>query len=77
MAPLSHAGAIPESRVDESVVRILRLKRDLGLLDEKEPQVPTDVLPPGNPQDRQDALNAARYTTTNLEWKPMTGGKRV
>ena len=38
-------GRIPESRIDQSVTRLLRLKQEMGLHEERE--VPLEVVPPG------------------------------
>jgi beta-glucosidase len=66
LAELVREGVIPESRVDESVRRILTMKLDLGLLDNPYPdeawaaRVGTDV-------SRQTARQAARETITLLQ----------
>lgn len=72
-------GSIPESRLDESVTRILQLKIDMGLFEDP-------VVPPGlanrvvgGPADQAAALASAREAITLLSNAPAagTGGKPI
>ncbi len=59
-------GAVPESRIDEAVRRILKLKADLGLF---ENPYPDKTLMPqfGNPKSVELSLQAARQAITLLK----------
>ncbi|KAJ1734640.1 hypothetical protein LPJ61_000970 [Coemansia biformis] len=59
-------GYIPESRLDESVARVLQLKKDLGLFEN--PFVDRALQKTvGSAQDIEDARNAARESITLLK----------
>jgi beta-glucosidase len=66
LAELVREGAIPESRVDASVRRILTMKLDLGLLDNPYPDQ-TWAAHAGTDVSRQTARQAARETITLLQ----------
>jgi beta-glucosidase len=73
MLQLVKSGIIPESRVDDSVRRILQVKQQLGMLDQ--PIVPiddpiTDMV--GLASDREASLNAARESITLVKNKEAT-----
>jgi beta-glucosidase len=73
-------GAVPMSRIDEAVRRVLKVKYELGLFD-------TDSLDPqsagriGTPQNLQVSLNAARESVILLQNKgvllPLKSGTRI
>jgi beta-glucosidase len=66
---LVQSGVVPESRVDESLIRILRWKHALGLLEAHHSDSPTpddDVRRPGHADDRRVALDAARESIVLL-----------
>lgn len=63
LVELVREGSIPESRIDESVRRILRLKHELGLFDDPLPPPPAAV---GGEPARRLALRAARESITLL-----------
>lgn len=72
-------GEIPESRLDASVSRILKLKQGLGLLtiaDSSAKPLPMGPEPPdkavGSPEDQQVALDIARESIVLLENKGST-----
>jgi len=68
MIDLVHEGQIPESRIDESVERIMQMKKDLGLLD---PNYMQNIYDPnakvGTDEDKAKALAAARESIILLE----------
>jgi beta-glucosidase len=66
LAELVREGAIPESRIDESVRRILLLKEDLGLLDDPYPREEWRDRA-GTAASRETARRAARETITLLK----------
>jgi beta-glucosidase len=66
MKQLVRDGSIPQSRVDEAVRRILRVKFDLGLFD-RSPVDPSLVANIGRPESRQLSLQAARESMTLLK----------
>src|SRR5882724_587530 len=59
-------GALPESRIDEAVRRILRVKFELGLFEKPTPD-PALKLKIGLPKSRQASLQAARESMTLLK----------
>ncbi|KAJ2006454.1 hypothetical protein H4R26_001367 [Coemansia thaxteri] len=59
-------GAIPESRLDESVARILQLKKDLGLFESPFAD-PTLQVTVGSKQDVESARNSVRESVTLLK----------
>eukprot|EP00002_Diphylleia_rotans_P005297 TRINITY_DN14421_c0_g1_i1.p1 TRINITY_DN14421_c0_g1~~TRINITY_DN14421_c0_g1_i1.p1 ORF type:complete len:823 (-),score=164.15 TRINITY_DN14421_c0_g1_i1:110-2578(-) len=71
LVELVQEGTIPESRLDESVERILQLKEDMGLLDsyfDNQKQAP--AYPKRNVEaDRQAALETCRESITLLQNK--------
>jgi beta-glucosidase len=73
-------GALPMSRVDEAVARVLMVKSRLGLFDDplRGVQAPTAV---GGPEARRAALEAARESITLLKNEggvlPLRAGARV
>jgi beta-glucosidase len=79
LAELVANNTIPESRLDESVRRILQLKIDVGLFENTvtPPQLMGRVL--GGPADQQKSLDIARQSITLLQnvAAPGTGGKPV
>jgi beta-glucosidase len=67
LVKLVRGGAVPESRVDASVRRILRLKDALGLFDRPVAEVPEGgAREPGGEGVRAIALDAARASMTLL-----------
>lgn len=64
LVELVREGSIPESRIDESVRRILRLKYELGLFDDPLPPPPAGGV--GSEEARRLALRAARESITLL-----------
>ncbi|RLN95793.1 hypothetical protein BBJ28_00020185 [Nothophytophthora sp. Chile5] len=60
-------GLIPESRLDESVRRILELKRDLGLFASSHEDARDNVEDVGSSADQEDALALARESVILLE----------
>jgi beta-glucosidase len=66
LVALVKEGAVPQSRIDEAVRRILRVKFELGLF---ESPVPNTALKSkiGLPESRQAALQAARESMTLLK----------
>jgi beta-glucosidase len=65
LAELVREGVIPETRIDESVRRILAMKHDLGLLDSAVPD-PAWRARSGTTAARADARQAARESITLL-----------
>jgi len=59
-------GAVPESRIDQAVRRILRVKFELGLFENSMPN-PALKSKIGLPESRQAALQAARESMTLLK----------
>ena len=59
-------GAVPQSRIDEAVGRILRVKFELGLFEKATPD-PALKSKIGMPESRQAALQAARESMTLLK----------
>jgi beta-glucosidase len=59
-------GAVPQSRIDEAVRRILRLKFDLGLFEKPTPDAALKSKI-GLVESRQDSLQAARESMTLLK----------
>lgn len=88
LVELVNEGAIPESRLDESVTRILQLKEDLGLFLAPIPDPNNPLLGTiGGAEDRLESLKAARESiilaenknnllplSTNKQKKIMTAG---
>ena len=61
-------GVVAESRLDESVLRVLQLKEDLGLLDNPLPDPNSPWLPTiGSREDRDVALELARESIVLLK----------
>jgi beta-glucosidase len=58
------AGIVSEARVDESAERVMQLKKDLGLLDDRYIRGEDTV---GDDESRQQALEAIRESVTLLE----------
>src|SRR6266404_119554 len=73
-------GAVPQSRVDEAVRRILRVKFELGLFDNP---MPNGALKSkiGLPESRQASLQAARESMTLLkntnDLLPLAKGRKI
>jgi beta-glucosidase len=63
---LVQEGAVPKSRIDEAVRRILRLKFELGLFDHPVPEANT-LAALGTPESRRVSLQAARESITLLK----------
>jgi beta-glucosidase len=63
---LAQEGAVPASRIDDSVRRILRLKFELGLFDHPMPPA-NAVTALGTPESRRVSLQAARESITLLK----------
>ncbi len=59
-------GAVPQSRIDESVRRILRVKFELGLFENSMPNAALKAKV-GLPESRQASLHAARESMTLLK----------
>src|SRR5438093_10343014 len=59
-------GAVPQSRIDEAVRRILKVKFELGLFENSMPN-PALKSKIGLPESRQAALQAARESMTLLK----------
>jgi beta-glucosidase len=59
-------GAVPQSRIDEAVRRILKVKFELGLFEKPTPD-PTLKSKIGLPESRQASLQAARESMTLLK----------
>src|SRR5439155_21219233 len=59
-------GAVPQSRIDEAVRRILRVKFDLGLFDDAMPHPDLEARI-GMAESRQVALQAAQESLTLLK----------
>src|SRR5207247_4612123 len=59
-------GAVPQSRIDEAVRRILKVKFELGLFDNEMPN-PALKAKIGLAESRQAALEAARESMTLLK----------
>jgi beta-glucosidase len=80
LTELVNEGRIPESRIDESVRRILRLKADLGLFEQPYPR-DDRFHRVGLPEHRSTALQAARESLVLLKNRddllPATRPKRV
>jgi len=80
LTELVNEGRIPESRIDESVRRILRLKADLGLFEQPYPREDR-FHRVGHPEHRAKALQAARESLVLLKNRddqlPATHPKRV
>ena len=66
LVALVKEGAVPQSRIDEAVRRILRVKFELGLFDDALPH-PALKSKIGLPESRQTALQAARESMTLLK----------
>jgi beta-glucosidase len=60
LVQLVNEGAVPMSRIDEAVGRILTLKARVGLLDARDEPAPASQTVVGSPASRQVALRAAR-----------------
>jgi beta-glucosidase len=69
---LVHTGAVPESAIDDSVRRILRVKFALGLFDH--PYASENALPDISAADRQLARTAAEESLVLLKNDPVAGG---
>ncbi|MEK6282390.1 MAG: glycoside hydrolase family 3 N-terminal domain-containing protein [Acidobacteriota bacterium] len=73
-------GAVPQSRIDEAVRRILRVKFELGLFEKPIPD-PALKSKIGLPESRQAALQAARESMTLLKntnnLLPLAKGRKV
>jgi beta-glucosidase len=73
-------GAVPQSRIDEAVRRILRVKFELGLFEKPIPD-PALKSKIGLPESRQAALQAARESMTLLKntdnLLPLSKGRKV
>jgi beta-glucosidase len=73
-------GAVPQSRIDEAVRRILRVKFELGLFEKPTPD-PALKTKIGLPESRQAALQAARESMTLLKntnnLLPLTKNRKV
>jgi len=65
LAPLVRSGAVPMSRIDEAVARVLRVKFALGLFDQ--PYAPGPQAAEPAEQDRQQARAAAAETVVLLK----------
>ncbi|MBA3670964.1 MAG: glycoside hydrolase family 3 C-terminal domain-containing protein [Gemmatimonadaceae bacterium] len=79
LASLVHAGEISESRVDESVRRILALKFDLGLFDDPLPR-PAELAHANAPAFQAVSRQSAEEAITVLENRgvlPLRKGARV
>ena len=79
LVSLVNDGEVPESRLDESVRRILRLKRDLGLFENPYP-VESLVAEIGAPAHQDVSRKAAEAAMTLLEndgTLPMARGAKV
>lgn len=63
---LAQEGAVPTSRIDEAVRRILRLKFELGLFDHPVPEAKT-LAALRTPESRRVSLQAARESITLLK----------
>lgn len=74
-------GTVPESRIDQSVLRILQMKIEMGLFDN--PTVPPQLAnrTPGSPSDLALALDMARESLTLLQNRPIavpaSGGQQL
>ena len=66
LVTLVKEGAVPQSRIDEAVRRILRVKFELGLFEKPTPD-PALKAKIGMPESRQAALQAARESMTLLK----------
>src|SRR5436190_8548712 len=73
-------GAVPQSRIDEAVRRILKVKFELGLFDKPIPD-PALKSKIGLPESRQAALQAARESITLLkntgDLLPLTKNRKI
>ncbi|MGI9069364.1 MAG: glycoside hydrolase family 3 N-terminal domain-containing protein [Pyrinomonadaceae bacterium] len=73
-------GAVPQSRIDEAVRRILRVKFELGLFEKPTPD-PALKSKIGLPESRQASLQAARESMTLLKntnnLLPLAKGRKV
>src|ERR1700738_5336571 len=73
-------GAVPQSRIDEAVGRILRVKFELGLFEKPIPD-PALKSKIGLPESRQASLQAARESMTLLKntnnLLPLSKGRKV
>jgi beta-glucosidase len=80
MVALAKSGAVSQSRLDEAVRRILKMKYDLGLFDNPMPD-PALKSKIGMPESRQVALQAARESITLLKndgnLLPLAAGRKV
>mgnify|MGYP006422864015 CR=1 FL=1 len=76
---LVEEGTVSEERIDESVRRILRLKAEVGLLEDAAP--PTDTGPINTESDQEANLEIARRTLTLLKNEndilPLAGNANV
>ena len=70
---LVRSGAVPMSRLDDAVRRILRIKYDLGLFDRPFVPEPPSGNPTEVPASRQLALKAAESSFVLLENRPRGG----
>jgi beta-glucosidase len=80
LVALVREGAVPQSRIDEAVRRILRVKFELGLFDDAMPH-PALKSKIGLPESRQTALQAAQESITLLkntdELLPLSKNRKV
>ncbi len=64
LVDLVKCGEVPLERIDDAVVRILKVKQAVGLLDTP---IEADIVMPDEPQNRQLALEAARESIVLLK----------
>ncbi len=80
LVALVKEGAVPQTRIDEAVGRILRVKFELGLFEKPTPD-PALKSKIGMPESRQAALQAARESMTLLKntdnLLPLAKGRKV
>jgi beta-glucosidase len=80
LVALVKEGAVPESRIDEAVRRVLKLKVDLGLFERPGPD-PAAKAKVGTADSRRVALEAARESITLLKNTggvlPLAKGRKV
>src|SRR5437588_9990025 len=73
-------GAVPQSRIDEAVRRILKVKFELGLFENSMPN-PALKSKVGLPESRQASLQAARESMTLLkntsDLLPLTKNRKI